>query len=215
MAVLVGIAGGTGSGKTTVAQALINTLPGQALLLQQDSFYKNHPDLTFEERACLNYDHPDAFDTDLFLDVLLALKEGRHAVCPVYDFSIHSRLDRGVFLEPGPLVVVEGILVLHDPRIRETLDFKVFVDTDYDVRLIRRIRRDIAERGRTLDSVLAQWEHTVKPMHELFVEPTKKFADIILPEGGLNKVGVDAILAQVQAMVNAGGPPGREPVRVP
>lgn len=215
MAVLVGIAGGTGSGKTTVSQALVNTLPGQALLLQQDSFYKNHADLTFEERSRLNYDHPEAFEWDLFLDVLLALKQGRHAVCPVYDFSTHSRLDRGTFLEPGPLVVVEGILVLHDPRIRDILDFKVFVDTDYDVRLIRRIRRDMSERARTLDSVLTQWEQTVKPMHELFVEPTKKFADIILPEGGLNKVGVETILAQVQAMVAADGRSNREPASVP
>ncbi|MHB9143977.1 MAG: uridine kinase [Symbiobacteriia bacterium] len=203
MAVLVGIAGGTGSGKTTVANSLAESLPGQSLLLQQDSFYKNHDDLTFEERSRLNYDHPEAFDTDTFITVLQTLKEGRPAVCPIYDFSTHSRLPRGRYLEPMPLVVLEGILILHDQRVRNLLDFKVYVDTDGDVRLSRRIRRDMTERGRSLDSVLQQYEQTVKPMHELFVEPTKRYADIILPEGGLNKVGVSTLMAQVQALVAA------------
>lgn len=203
MAVLVGIAGGTGSGKTTVANSLVDSLPGQSLLLQQDSFYKNPTGLTFEERSRLNYDHPDAFDTDIFVEVLQTLKEGKGAVCPVYDFSTHSRRPDGHYLEPKPLVVLEGILILHEQRVRDLLDFKVFVDTDGDVRLIRRIRRDMTERGRSLDSVLKQFEQTVKPMHELFVEPTKRYADIILPEGGLNKVGVSTLLAQVQALVAA------------
>jgi uridine kinase len=196
---LIGIAGGTGSGKTTVARAIVDQIGADhVLLLSQDSYYVDHPDLTPEQREHLNYDHPDAFDNDLLLEHLQALKRGEAVNVPVYDFSTHRRLPRAIRVEPRPVMVLEGIHVLVDPRIRNELDIKVFVDTDPDVRVLRRILRDIQERGRTVESVFHQYLSTVKPMHDAFVEPSKRYADLIIPEGGQNHIAISLLTTRVE-----------------
>jgi uridine kinase len=177
---VVGIAGGSGAGKTTLAEALVETL-GEVVCVRHDDYYRHRPDLTFEERSRVNYDHPDAFDTELCLAHLDTLRRGRAVERPVYDFARHLRSTRTVYIPAAPIVVVEGILVLADPRLRRSLDLKVYVDAEPDVRLARRIRRDIRERGRSWESVLDQYFRTVRPMHLRFVEPSKRYADLIVP----------------------------------
>lgn len=199
----IGIAGGTGSGKTTITHRIMEQFGPEVSLLCHDNYYKAHHDLTMEERSRLNYDHPEAFDRPLFLEHLAALKQGLPVDCPVYDYTRHNRSDKTVKVAPAPVVIVEGILILQDPEIVEALDIRIFVDTDADVRILRRILRDVRERGRTLESVVDQYLTTVKPMHELFVEPSRKYADLIVPEGGHNTVALDMILERIRAHLRA------------
>ena len=175
--------GGSGSGKTTVAEALVDRLERRVVLIQHDAYYRHSPTLTFEERSRVNYDHPDSLETELLVDHLATLREGRAVDRPVYDFAAHLRASEIVRVEPAPVILVEGILVLADPHLRSELDLKIFVDTDPDVRLARRIQRDIEERGRTLESVIEQYFSTVRPMHLEFVQPSMRYADLIIPEG--------------------------------
>ncbi len=200
-AVLIGIGGGSGSGKTTIAHALQKNQGSNLLIIEQDSYYKNHPALSYAERCLLNYDHPNAFDSELLFQQLSMLVNGQAIEKPVYNFNLHLREKFTERLEPHPIVVLEGILVLENPKIRELMDIKVFVDTDDDVRVLRRLKRDIRERGRTLDSVIMQYLGTVKPMHHTFTEPTKKFADIIIPEGGENQVAIDILNSKLELIV--------------
>lgn len=196
--IIIGIAGGTGSGKTTLTEKLRDHFgANEVSVLNHDSYYKRHDELPFEERCKLNYDHPDAFDNDLLLAHLKQLRAGHSVQCPVYDYRAHNRSDRTVRIDPAPVVIVEGILLFAVPELCEQLDIKVFVDTDADVRILRRILRDVKRRGRTLDSVINQYLTTVKPMHEQFVEPTRKFADIIVLEGGHNLVALDMIMQRI------------------
>ncbi len=198
---VIAIAGGTGSGKTSIANCISAAFPDDVSLLPHDAYYKDNRHLTYEERAALNYDHPDAFDNELFIAHLKALKAGRAVERPVYNFSTHLRESETVRIEPAPIIVVEGVLVLENPELRALYDLSVFVDTDADVRILRRIVRDINERGRTLDSVINQYLSTVKPMHEAFVEPTKRYANVIIPEGAHNKPGLEVLIAQVRHLI--------------
>ncbi|OXM87780.1 uridine kinase [Paenibacillus rigui] len=192
---IIGIAGGTGSGKTTVARSVIDQLgSNQVTFISQDNYYRSHDHLDLKQRESINYDHPLAFDNELLLAHLKQLKEQERKVqSPTYDFSTHSRSDRTLELLPNPIVILEGLHVLSDEMIRGILDIKVFVDTDPDVRILRRVLRDIQDRGRTIESVYEQYLNTVKPMHEAFIEPSKKYADIIIPEGGHNEVGIQML----------------------
>ena len=200
---LIGIAGGSASGKTLVASTLIENLGSdEVVMIEQDSYYRDFAGLSVEERAKLNFDHPDAFDEELLLDHIQALLRGQPIEKPLYDFTRHTRLDETVRVEGKSVIILEGILVLEDPALRRLMDIKVFIDTDADIRLIRRIRRDIAERGRSLESVLTQYEQMVRPMHQQFVEPSKRYADIIIPEGGKNKVAIDLLFTKVQSMLS-------------
>jgi uridine kinase len=204
MTLVVGIAGATGSGKTTVAKRLIEALPrGSAALVQHDSYYRDREDLSYEQRCELNFDHPDSLETPLMVEHLQQLRAGKAARVPIYDFTSHRRLADTQRLEPAAVVVVEGILVLADPELRSMLDIKVFVDTDADIRVFRRIRRDIEQRGRSFDSVRRQYYSTVRPMHVQFVEPSKRWADIILPEGGRNQVALDLLVARMHTVITA------------
>jgi uridine kinase len=204
---LIGVAGGTGSGKTTVAERIVAGVdPRRAVILPQDAYYRDRSDLSPAERAVLNFDHPDAFDTGLLVDHLRHLAAHQPVDRPVYSFVDHVRLAQTVRIEPRDVVVVEGILVLAFPEVRDLLDIRVFVDTDDDVRVIRRLRRDIAERGRTLEQGIAQYLATVRPMHLQFVEPSRRFADVIVPEGGHNRVAVDLLAARIaQALAEPEG----------
>lgn len=194
----VGIAGGTGSGKTTVARKVVEALPdGGAVLLDHDSYYRDQSHLSVEVRAAVNYDHPDALDNELLLSHLEALRAGRSVEKPVYDFTIHSRRTETVTVLWAPVVVVEGILILADPRLRDVLDIKIFVDTDPDIRVFRRVRRDMEERGRSFESVRKQYYSTVRPMHLQYVEPSKMWADLIIPEGGHNVVALDLVIGKL------------------
>lgn len=200
--ILIGIAGGTGSGKSTVAKEMYKGLPAEKIaVIEQDSYYKQQSHLSFDERTKTNYDHPDAFDTDLLIEHLKMLINGQAIDKPIYDFEIHNRKKETVRVEPKDIIILEGIMVLVEKEIRDLLDIKIFVDTDADVRIIRRIQRDIKERGRTLDSVINQYMNVVRPMHLQFVEPTKRYADIIIPEGGYNKVAIDIMVAKVKQIV--------------
>lgn len=191
---VIGIAGGTGSGKTTVARSIMNKLGSENVtLISQDNYYLHHSGLTFQEREKINYDHPNAFENRLLLKHLLELRNGRAVEIPVYDFTRHARSEQTIRIEVKPIVLLEGIHVLTDEELREALNIKVFVDTDPDVRILRRLSRDINERGRTLESVFDQYLSTVKPMHDAFIEPSKKYADIIIPEGGENEIGIDML----------------------
>lgn len=192
--VVIGVTGGSGSGKTTVSNAIYNQLSGQSLLiLQQDSYYNDQSEMTMAERHAVNYDHPLAFDTDLMIKQIKQLLAYQPIEKPVYDYEQYTRSDKTIHQEPRDVIIVEGVLILDDQRLRDLMDIKVFVDTDDDIRIIRRIQRDIKERGRTLDSVIGQYLATVKPMYHQFVEPTKRYADLIVPEGGENEVAIDLL----------------------
>ncbi|MBO6150403.1 MAG: uridine kinase [Clostridium sp.] len=197
--IIIGIAGGTGSGKTTLADKLVNSFGREDVsILRHDAYYKRHDDMTFEERCKLNYDHPDAFDNDLLEQHILALKEGESVEMPVYDYTVHNRSDETILVEPAPVIILEGILIFAEPALCDLMDIKVFVDTDADVRILRRIIRDVNERGRSLDNIIRQYLTTVKPMHEQFVEPSKRRADIIIPEGGRNEVALDMLIHRIR-----------------
>lgn len=195
---VIGIAGGTGSGKTTVTNKLKEYFGEDVSVLHHDSYYKRHDELPFEERTKLNYDHPGSFDTSLMIQDLRSLKAGHTIHCPVYDYSIHNRTDLTEEIHPTKVIIVEGILIYSDQELCDEMDIKIFVDTDADVRILRRIMRDVKERGRTLDSVVEQYLGTVKPMHEQFVEPSKRKADIIMLEGGHNLVAMDMLIQRIK-----------------
>ena len=196
---ILGIAGGTGSGKTTLTRRLKERFGDEVSVVYHDNYYKRRDDLTYEERCAINYDHPNAFDTDMLLEHLAQLKAGHAVECPVYDFTVHNRSDKTVLVQPAPVIIVEGILLFAFPELCELMDIKVFVDTDADVRILRRIVRDVNKRGRTLESVISQYLTTVKPMHEQFVEPSKRKADIIVPEGGKNTVALEMLVHRVSS----------------
>jgi uridine kinase len=198
---VIGLAGGTGSGKTTVAQAITQAASNTITLLPQDAYYRAQSDLPFEVRALTNYDEPSAFDTELLIAHLDELIAGEMIARPVYDFSQHDRSSKTVALTPCLVIVVEGILVLHEAELRERMSLKVFVDAPSDERFIRRLERDVRERGRSAESVISQYRRTVKPMHDLFIEPTKQHADIIVPEGGENSVALDVLSVYVRDFI--------------
>lgn len=199
--IVIGVTGGSGSGKTSVSQAIFNYFPGKSIMMvEQDSYYKNQDHLSFEERLKTNYDHPFAFDTELLISHLIELLDYKPINKPVYDYTRHTRSDETVYQEPKEVIILEGILILEDERLRDLMDIKVYVDTDDDIRIIRRIKRDIEERGRTLDNVIEQYLTVVKPMHTQFIEPTKKHADIIIPEGGRNQVAIDLMTTKIHTI---------------
>ena len=194
---VIGIAGGTGSGKTTLMNNLIEKYRDHVTVLSHDNYYKRHDELTYEERCQLNYDEPAALETDLMSRHLDQLRQGNAIDCPVYDFTVHNRSDKTVHIVPKPVIIVEGILIFEDQPLRDLMDIRIFVDTDADVRLCRRIKRDVNKRGRSLESVLTQYQQTVKPMHEKYVEPSKKYAHLVVPEGGKNLVALDMIMGRI------------------
>ena len=198
---VIGIAGGTGSGKTTITRKLVQRFGSDVSVIYHDNYYKAHHDMSYEQRSKLNYDHPDAFDTYMLVDALRELKKGHSVVCPEYDYTIHDRSDRTVTIQPAKVVIVEGILIFQNRELCRQMDVKIFVDTDADVRILRRITRDVRDRGRSLESVVNQYLTTVKPMHEMFVEPSKRNADIIIPEGGHNSVALDMIIERVRSHI--------------
>jgi uridine kinase len=198
---LLGVAGGTGSGKTTVAERLADVMGSPLALVRLDSYYRDRPDLTFEQREAINYDHPDAFDWPLLLQQVDLLCEGTAVDAPRYDFTNYERAGSTVRIEPAPIVVVEGILVLYEPALRARFDLRVYVDSDPDVRFIRRLQRDMADRGRSAESVIGQYLATVRPMHLQFVEPTKRYADVIVPHGGLNEPALEVLIARLRELV--------------
>ena len=200
---IIGIAGGTGSGKTTITRKLKERFGEDVSVIYHDSYYKRRDDLSYEERVKLNYDHPDAFDTPLMVRDLRELRAGRPVLRPVYDYSIYNRTGRTQEIRPTKVVIAEGILIFHDPALREQMDIKIFVYTDADTRILRRILRDVKERGRTLESVVGQYLATVKPMHEQYVQPSRKYADIIIPEGGRNLVALDMLIQQIRSHIEA------------
>ncbi|MFO0685781.1 MAG: uridine kinase [Sandaracinus sp.] len=203
---VVGVAGGTGSGKTTVARKIAESLPAEMVtILEHDSYYLDRDDLTYEQRCDLNFDHPDSLETSLLVTHVRALKAGQSVEVPMYDFKIHRRGPHTRTVTPTPIVVVEGILLFSDPPLREELDLKLFVDTDADIRVLRRVRRDMEHRGRTFESVREQYYKTVRPMHLQFVEPSKRWADLIIPEGGNNGVALDLITSKVRSILAARG----------
>ena len=204
MSVVIGIAGGSGSGKTTIQRRIMERFgPTAIALMEHDVYYRDLSHLSFEKRTQFNFDHPNALETELMVEQLDALLGGTPIEKPTYDFTNHQRLPETDRIEPSPVVIVEGILVLAEPELRERMDIKLYVDTAPDVRLMRRIERDINERGRTLDSVLAQYRRTVRPMHLEFVGPSKRHADVIIPRGGKNQVAIDMVLARVQLLLAA------------
>lgn len=199
--VIIGIAGGTGSGKTTLTNQLKEKFSEKVSIVYHDNYYKRMDSLTFEERKKVNYDSPYAFDTDIMIEDLRTLKSGKAIQCPVYDFTVHNRTDRTITVNPADVIIVEGILVFQNKELRELMDIKIFVDSDADERLIRRIMRDYVERKRSLESVCDQYRETVKPMHEKYVEPSKKYADIIVVGGGNNPVALDMISTKVEKLL--------------
>ncbi|QJC22323.1 uridine kinase [Arcanobacterium buesumense] len=194
---VIGIAGGTGSGKTTLTRAIESRFAPHASVIFHDSYYKAHNDLSYEERSQLNYDHPQSFDNDLLVDHLHSLLNGQAIESPVYDYANHNRAVETQHIEPAPVLILEGILIFAEPRLCDLCDVKIFVDTDADVRILRRIKRDVVERGRSLESVESQYLGTVKPMHEIYVEPSKRRADLIVPEGGHNLVALDMLFHRI------------------
>ena len=201
--IVIGIAGGTGSGKSTLIQRINEEFADKITMLSHDFYYKAHDEMTYEERCKLNYDHPNAIETDLMIEHVKALKEWKKIERPVYDFTIHNRkADETITVMPSKVVVVEGILIFENKELLDLFDIKVYVDTDADVRILRRIMRDVQDRGRTLDSVVSQYLTTVKPMHEQFVEPSKKYADIIIPEGGFNTVALEMLNQRIYALLS-------------
>lgn len=198
--IVIGVAGGTGSGKTTVAQAIVERVhPDRLAVIQHDSYYRDWKDLPPAAREHRNFDHPDSLETELLVQHLQRLREGRAVEVPIYDFRTHSRTAQTQRVDPKPVIVVEGILIFVEKLLRDLIDLKIFVDTDADLRFIRRLQRDMAERGRTMDSVIHQYLDTVRPMHLEFVEPSKRYADLIIPEGGFNRVALDVVVARALA----------------
>ena len=200
---IIGIAGGTGSGKTTLTNRLKERFGPDVSVVYHDNYYKAHDEMPYEERCKLNYDHPDAFDTDLMIEHIRQLKAGKPILCPVYDYTVHNRSAQTVEVQPTKVIIVEGILIFQNKDLRDLMDIKIFVDTAADVRILRRITRDVKERGRSLDSVVSQYLTTVKPMHEQFVEPSKRSADIIVLEGGHNVVALDMIIQRVKTHIES------------
>lgn len=199
---LVGVAGGTGSGKTTVARKIASAVPRDMVtILEHDSYYLDRPDLTYDERCQLNFDHPDALETSLMIHHIRELKQFRSVDVPIYDFTSHRRSPETRRIDPRAIIVCEGILLFTDPELRDELDLAIFVDTDADIRVLRRVRRDMEQRGRSFESVREQYYSTVRPMHLQFVEPSKRWADVIIPEGGDNHVALDLIVAKIQAVL--------------
>lgn len=199
---VIGIAGGSGSGKTTLMKNICQRFGDVVTVLSHDNYYKRHDGIPFEERSKLNYDEPDAFDTSLMVYQLDCLRHGEAIDCPVYDFTVHNRSSETIHVIPKKVIIVEGILIFENQELRELMDIRIYVDTDADIRLCRRIKRDVNKRGRTLESVLTQYQQTVKPMHEKYVEPSKRYADIVVPEGGKNLVALDMILGRIQRQLN-------------
>ena len=201
---IIGISGGTGSGKTTVAKSILESVNAEdVVFIQQDSYYRNLKDLPLDFRQTANFDHPDALDNDLLVHHVRKLKAGHAIELPLYDFKANTRLNETVLIEPKPIVIIEGILIFSDSRLLEQMDIKVFVDTPDDIRFIRRLRRDVAERGRTVESVIEQYLVTVRPMHMQFVEPSKRYADVIIPEGGHNLVSIDLISGKIRERLSS------------
>jgi uridine kinase len=198
---IVGIAGGSASGKTTIVNRIREQFGDDIVVISHDSYYKAHNDLSYDERSRLNYDHPSSFDTELLIRDVMKLKNGEEVDIPVYDYAIHNRSEQTVHVIPKPVILLEGILILENKQLRDLMDVKVFVDTDADERLMRRIRRDTIERARSVASVLTQYSETVKPMHEQFVEPSKKYADLIIPRGGENLTGINIFTEHLKAML--------------
>lgn len=199
---IIGITGGSGSGKSTIAKELCNKFGEESLsILEMDCYYKDQSNISFEERKLTNYDHPDAFDMDLLIQHIIELMNGKSVEKPLYDFEVHNRKSETILVQPKKIILVEGILVLLESRLRELLDIKIYVDTDADVRFIRRLVRDINERGRTIESVIEQYLGVVRPMHMQFTESTKKYADIIIPEGGHNKVAIDCLSSKIESIL--------------
>ena len=200
--IIIGVTGGSGGGKTSVSKAILANFTDQKIsMIQHDSYYKDQSHLTFEERVTTNYDHPLAFDTDLMIEHINELIAGRPVDIPIYDYTLHTRSEKTYRQEPQDVFIVEGILVLEDKRLRELMDIKIFVDTDDDIRIIRRIKRDMGERGRSLDSVIDQYTSVVKPMYHQFIEPTKRYADLIIPEGASNIVAIDLINTKISTIL--------------
>jgi uridine kinase len=209
---VIGICGGTGSGKTTITESIISALsPGSVLVLQQDHYYKDMPHLPLDQRARQNFDHPDSVDTPLLVHHVSQLRESHAIDRPVYDFSQHKRENFSLRLDPHPAIIVEGILIFESKPLRQLMDIKIFVDTDADLRFIRRLGRDIRERGRTVESVVEQYLATVRPMHMEFIEPSKRYADVIIPEGGYNEVGIDLVIQKIRSLVGVAALPKRGP----
>ena len=199
--IVIGIAGGTGSGKTTITRKIVQHFGGEVSVIYHDNYYKAHHNMSYTERTKLNYDHPDAFDTELLIEDLKKLRRGVAVQCPTYDYTVHDRSDRTVTVKPSKVIVVEGILIFQSIELCKLMDIKIYVDTDADVRILRRIVRDVRDRGRSLESVVNQYLTTVKPMHEQFVEPSKRKADIIIPEGGHNQVALEMVLERLRAHI--------------
>ena len=195
---VIGVAGGSGSGKTTLVKNLIESFGEDITVLSHDNYYKRHDELSYEERCKLNYDEPAAFDTSLMVYQLDCLRHGEAIDCPVYDYTVHNRSNQIIKIEPKKVIVVEGILIFADEALRNLMDIRIFVDTDADIRICRRIKRDVNKRGRSIESVITQYQQTVKPMHEKYVEPSKKYANLVVPEGGKNQVALDMIRGRIQ-----------------
>ena len=196
---VIGIAGGTGSGKTTITRKLCENFGPDGSVINHDNYYKAPHNMPYEERAKLNYDHPNAFDTDMLIEHLKQLRQGHSVVCPVYDYTVHDRSKDTIIIKPARVIIVEGILIFENRELCDQMDIKIYVDADADVRILRRIVRDVRDRGRSLDSVINQYLATVKPMHEQFVEPSKRNADIIVPQGGHNRVALEMVMERVRA----------------
>ncbi len=200
--IVFGVAGGTASGKTTIARAILEAVGAAKIAyMPHDAYYRDKPELSFAERTQLNYDHPNSLETKLMVKQIKQLLRGMPVQVPVYDFTTHRRTQETILVEPAPIILVDGILIFTKRRLRELMDIKVYVDTDADVRFIRRLQRDMKERGRSLDSVVAQYLETVRPMHLKFVEPSKRFADVIIPNGGLNRVAMEMVVSQLRALL--------------
>jgi len=202
--IVIGIAGGSGSGKTTVAQEILARVGAEHIVfLPHDAYYKDFGNLSFSQRAAINFDHPDSLETSLLIEHIKQLKIGNPIKLPIYDFKTHSRTMKTILVEPQPVILVDGILIFAESQLREMFDVKIFVDTADDLRFIRRLQRDISERGRTVNSVIAQYQQTVRPMHMEFVEPSKRYADVIIPEGGFNIVAMDMVVARVRSLLES------------
>lgn len=198
---VIGVAGGTASGKTTIVNIIREHFGSNLAVLSHDSYYKAHDDLNYEERSKLNYDHPSSFDTEMMVSHIRALKQGQEVEVPIYDYSVHNRSVSATLVKPKKVIIIEGILILENKALRDEMDLKIFVDTDADERLMRRIKRDMAERARTVESILTQYQDTVKPMHEAYIEPSKKYADIIIPRGGQNTSAIELLLNHIDSLL--------------